>query len=382
MVCPYFRRGVRVDDFGAGYLAGAAAAGLSPAEIVGILGVPLARSTVESYALNPRRPSDIKNRNSLRRKLKHVRSVRNRVKRVKAMVTKTQTITATRVFKAPGRPSTAPGWVRPTYEKKKKIIQSKFGSPAAVCRQLGQVSASGPSVATVRRDLQSNIAGHPLKCYRRPTRTELSPEHMAKRVTFCRRMIRLGMQHAARIVFSDEKWFDSNDHGTPYQWCPTRRRVRPRTGVQAPPKVFIWACIGVGFKKLVILHFGEEKALAHPQYIRDCLNPVKQRLKACERIFMQDGAGCHDAARGWLAATGIRVLDWPALSADLNPLENLWALLSRAVSRRGPWSVEQLETFVREEWEKIEQGVVDKYVLSFLQRCEACVAQSGANTGL
>ena len=41
--------------------------------------------------------------------------------------------------------------------------------------------------------------------------------------------------------------------------------------------------------------------------------------------FQQDGASCHTShyTTWWLSSHEIPVLDWPAQSPDLNPIENL-----------------------------------------------------------
>jgi len=44
---------------------------------------------------------------------------------------------------------------------------------------------------------------------------------------------------------------------------------------------------------------------------------------------MEDGTPIHHSklAQQWRIAYGIRKLDWPPNSSDLNPIENLWQML-------------------------------------------------------
>jgi transposase len=55
-------------------------------------------------------------------------------------------------------------------------------------------------------------------------------------------------------------------------------------------------------------------------------------------IFMQDGAGIHRARiiKQWFSEEGIELMDWPPYSPDLNPIENLWALLKEAIHKKYP----------------------------------------------
>ena len=48
-------------------------------------------------------------------------------------------------------------------------------------------------------------------------------------------------------------------------------------------------------------------------------------------IFMQDNAPVHTCklVREYLTQQGISTLDWPPQSPDINPIENVWAIIKQ-----------------------------------------------------
>ncbi len=56
------------------------------------------------------------------------------------------------------------------------------------------------------------------------------------------------------------------------------------------------------------------------------LPSADQLFTDADFIFQQDLAPAHTAksTKSWLNDHGVGVLDWPANSPDLNPIENIW----------------------------------------------------------
>ncbi len=62
-------------------------------------------------------------------------------------------------------------------------------------------------------------------------------------------------------------------------------------------------------------------------------------------IFQQDLAPAHSAkaTSTWFKDHGVPVLNWPANSPDLNPIENLWGIVKRKMRYARPNNAEELK---------------------------------------
>ena len=128
-------------------------------------------------------------------------------------------------------------------------------------------------------------------------------------------------------------------------------------------------------KKLVFLPPATVNATLYQQ---KCLKTNLALLKT--KTLVQDGARAHAAATTatYLKKRGIRVLqDWPPRSPDLNPIENLWGILTRRVSDCGPTDEKELHQYIKQVWDEYPQCEIDKLVNSFSDRIKKCVKVKG-----
>ena len=225
------------------------------------------------------------------------------------------------------------------------------------------------STQTVRRGL--HILGFQAK--KKPRGPKLRVGDAKKRADFCKRELKRN----GTLMFSDEKIFDTNFHGTRFDWVPKDEPADPLQIDRWAPRVHVWGCIGVGVKMLVCLPAGQ--MLNSEGYQNLCLKPHLKKLQ--KGVFQQDGARCHTSrsTMNWLKENKIDVLSpWPARSPDLNVIELLWARMANNVSKRGATTSEELAAMVKDEWEKIPQAEIDHLVgEEYRKRIQACIAVGG-----
>uniref|UniRef100_A0A3B1KBL5 Tc1-like transposase DDE domain-containing protein n=1 Tax=Astyanax mexicanus TaxID=7994 RepID=A0A3B1KBL5_ASTMX len=74
------------------------------------------------------------------------------------------------------------------------------------------------------------------------------------------------------------------------------------------------------------------------------------------------------------------IMEWPAQTLDLNPIEHLWGDINDAISRAKPRNANKLWDVVKASWAGI---LVDRYQTlgdSLPHRCEAVIKNCGYST--
>ncbi|KAI4874721.1 hypothetical protein NFI96_007701 [Prochilodus magdalenae] len=123
--------------------------------------------------------------------------------------------------------------------------------------------------------------------------------------------------------------------------------------------IMLWGCFASnGTGKLQRVQ-GTMNSLQYQEILEENVMESVTNLRLGRRwTFQQDNDPKHTSksTRAWLNMKGWNILEWPSQSPDLNPIENLWWDLKKAVAVRKPKNVTELEAFAHEEWAKIPIG--------------------------
>lgn len=143
----------------------------------------------------------------------------------------------------------------------------------------------------------------------------------------------------------------------------------------------VWGCMSArGVGKLCFLE-GTVNASKYQQILENELLPSIPKLQSPEKeyIFQQDNASCHTArsTKSWLAANNIPLMEWPANSPDLSPIESLWGKMKQSLRKNPARTLEELRIRLQEIWDSITQEDCQKLVFSMPDRMKSTIKRKG-----
>ncbi len=222
---------------------------------------------------------------------------------------------------------------------------------------------------------------------KRATKPLLNQRQRQKRLTWAVEKQKWTVAQWSKVLFSDEsKFCISFGNQGPRVWRKSGEAQNPcclKSSVKFPQSVMIWAAMssaGVGplcFLKSTV------KAAIYQEILEHFMLPSSDKLYGdADFIFQQDLAAAHTAkgTKSWFNDHGVTVLDWPANSPDLNPIENLWGIVKRKMRDTRPNNADELKATVKETWASIPPQQCHKLITSMPRRIETVIKAKGAPT--
>lgn len=274
-----------------------------------------------------------------------------------------------------------------TPEQDQALVDTCRQNPFMASRQL-QITTQFPgSCRTVRRRLRAEG----LHARRAAIKEDLTENHKVDRLAFAEANIDRVWN---RVIFTDEKVFSSSNDGPRLVYRPEGTRYDPQYVVNSHRMGHVtvncwgWLCRDtIGELHRIEGRLNSQKYLDIMRYVM---------LPAVRNVFddgiveiQQDHSAVHDShlVQTWFAEEpNVELVDWVPRASDLNPIENLWAEVTRTLQENWPdpppRRSDDLWELVLNAWEDIAQGqrFVAALVDSMPRRLQAVINANGGHT--
>ena len=234
--------------------------------------------------------------------------------------------------------------------------------------------------STIRRFLRLNLKWVVVRARTGPM---ISDKNKKKRSEFARKCI------ADKDTFDDVVWTDESS----VQLVRHTRNVRVKVGKERnfkptpkhAVKVHVWAGISKRGATKICIFDQIMNAEVYVDILKDCLVPFLQEKFPDGHRFMQDNDPKHTSrlAKAYIQEQGINWWCTPASSADINPIERVWAELKHYIARRvKPLTKADLVRGILQFWSRrMGSAKCKRYIQHTHKVLPKVVAKNGCITG-
>lgn len=236
------------------------------------------------------------------------------------------------------------------------------------------------------RTIQRILAIYPTLIYKklkkRPYMTEV---HKIKRLEWARNCMNSNMQWQ-NIIWMDEKKFNlDGPDGFQYYWHDLRKEPKYMSRrVHGGGGIMVWTGFSWNGKTKLVIIEGSIKSTEYISILESHLLPCSKKIGGKNWKMMHDNCRIHTSkeTKEWLNKNKIDVIDWPANSPDMNPIEDLWGILVRKVfeNARQYYTIADLKKSVEKCWNEIASNQLHQLIDSMPNRIYELILKKGGNT--
>jgi len=246
------------------------------------------------------------------------------------------------------------------------------------------------------RSIQKLMREMDRRKWKQRLRPEIKEHHATKRLEWAQRYEHFTPEDWQRVKWSDECTVERG-RGIRPVWTFLRpseqlieRDVKERRCGKSVKKM-LWAAFGQDARTGLVPLDGDPESARGGVTARVIVEVYCAFLPVILEpgdIFMQDGASVHTAriVKRILQEMGVTVMDWPPYSPDLNPIENLWAIMKAEIYKLHPElefvddTEETLRALIeaaKEAWNSIEDRILYNLSVTMPHRVQAVINAKG-----
>lgn len=215
---------------------------------------------------------------------------------------------------------------------------------------------------------------------------KLSEEHKQTRLLYALNHINYGPEFWETVIFSDEKNFQSANNKLAHVYRPRNTRFEERyvnnNDRQGRFSINVWAWINYHGNGMCWKIDDRLTSRNYVHMLENIMLPsVLQIFPENNFVFQQDNCPIHTAriVSEWFQQNNVEVLQWVPKSADLNPIENVWAEMVKRMTMAQFRTRDDLWDLIENTWEDLmeQQGYVRNLILSMPRRLQAVIDANG-----
>lgn len=274
---------------------------------------------------------------------------------------------------------------------KRKIVRLITSDQCDTAAKVNKELQKDGTINVCTRTIQNALRSSGLRAAPKVKKPLLSKRHIKARLDFAKRHQHWTIDDWNRVIWSDETKINRlGSDGRKWCWKKAGEGLKPRhvnkTVKHGGGNIKAWGCMtahGVGYLTRI------DNGLDADLYCRILEEELVQSIEYYgldknKIIFQHDNDPKHTSRKATqnLRDLELEVLEWPAQSPDLNPIEHLWEDLKRSLAKyeTQPKGMTELWERVEAEWNKISIDTCRKLIDSMPNRIEAVLKAKGGYT--
>jgi transposase len=183
-----------------------------------------------------------------------------------------------------------------------------------------------------------------------------------------------------QVIFSDETTIRMNSVKGLVWNLPGKKKI-VRT-VKHPIKVNVWGCFSArGFGRVVCFNENLNANLMCDIYKYGLLSTARKQFGHDSTLWklQEDNDPKHTSklATNWRMNNNVQKIDWPSMSPDIAPIENVWQLLKMKLRKKKLSTYQSLVSAIKREWKSLSPELAIKLVHSMNNRISEVIENDG-----
>ncbi len=192
----------------------------------------------------------------------------------------------------------------------------------------------------------------------------LTDHQEQQRVLFCDKFVNEDFTHT---FFTSETSYSIQKLYGPRWSCAKPRKI-PSSNITA------WGGISYEGTTTLSVVNGTINADKYIQILENHLLPSATYFYGGNWCLQQDHSAAHTAkiTQKWIDKNIPQTIPWPALSADLSPIENMWLILANQRERENVQNFQEFQSDIVVKWNSLDMSIIRGLIDSMPIRLRAC----------